>query len=78
MNPISRQHKHNMSNFSQETSEPECLSNALSGQLMSASPVVSTLLRALRKIKWDRSASSSSVEFKTVLPTNCLTLHWVL
>lgn len=76
--PLSWQHKQDVSNFAQGTSEPECLSNALSGQLMSASPVVSALLRALRKIKWDRTTSSSSVELKTFLSTKRLTPQWVL
>lgn len=76
--PLSRQHKQDVSIFAQGASEPEHLSNALSGQLISASPVVSALLRALRKTKWDRTTSSSSVELKTVLPTKLLTRQWVL
>lgn len=76
--PLSRQHEQGVSIFAQEASEPEPLSNALSGQLISASPVVSALLRALRKTKWDRTTSSSSVELKTILPTKRLTRQWVL
>lgn len=76
--PLSRPHKRDMSNFAQGIPETEHLSNALSGQLMSASPVVSALLRDLTKIKWDRTTSSSSVELKTILPTKCLTLQWAL
>lgn len=75
---LSREHKQDMSNFAKGTSEPGLLSNALSGQLMSASPVVSALLRALRITKWDRTISSFAVELKTILPTKHLTPPWVL
>ena len=76
--PLSGQHQQDVSNFAEGASEPEHFFNALSGQLTSASQVVSTLLRALRKTKWDRTTSSSSVELKTILPTKRLTPQWVL